>query len=166
MILKRGYCYHFTFFNGTVQLSVCSYILKLHVFPLRIHFNTSDQSYNNAKRLLGLILHLNLTLRSSVHPFALLPPVFPLGMHLKPPSLPPLQCVGSHPYLQRCAEGSLYDGVKHECVSRFDETLKCGPQPEGRWRVRWGDTATFFSFFFFLQQAKQTRTKHDNKGRK
>ncbi|XP_050732650.1 chitin deacetylase 1-like [Eriocheir sinensis] len=40
------------------------------------------------------------------------------------------QCVGSHPYLQRCAEGSLYDGVKHECVSRFDETLKCGPQPD------------------------------------
>ncbi|KAK8375122.1 hypothetical protein O3P69_011333 [Scylla paramamosain] len=40
------------------------------------------------------------------------------------------QCVGGHPYLQRCAEGSLYDGLTHECKSRFDENLRCGPQPE------------------------------------
>ncbi|XP_053641748.2 chitin deacetylase 8 [Cherax quadricarinatus] len=40
------------------------------------------------------------------------------------------QCVGGFPYRQRCAEGSYYDGSKHECVSRFDPNIKCGPQPK------------------------------------
>ncbi|KAK3872525.1 hypothetical protein Pcinc_022397 [Petrolisthes cinctipes] len=39
------------------------------------------------------------------------------------------QCVGFHPYTQRCPAGSLYDGAKHECVSRHAEVIKCGPQP-------------------------------------
>lgn len=47
-------------------------------------------------------------------------------------SIFPLQCVGFHPYTQRCGEGLLYDGAKHECVSRHSENIKCGPQPIGK----------------------------------
>ncbi|XP_064115661.1 chitin deacetylase 1-like [Macrobrachium nipponense] len=38
------------------------------------------------------------------------------------------QCVDNIPYITRCAEGSLYDGLKHECVDKFLKDIKCGPQ--------------------------------------
>lgn len=38
------------------------------------------------------------------------------------------QCVDNISYRKRCAAGSLYDGLKHECVDRHLPDIKCGPQ--------------------------------------
>ncbi|XP_037781727.1 chitin deacetylase 1-like [Penaeus monodon] len=37
-------------------------------------------------------------------------------------------CADNIAYRQRCAEGALYDGHKHECVDQFLDNIACGPQ--------------------------------------
>lgn len=37
-------------------------------------------------------------------------------------------CADNIAYRQRCAEGALYDGYKHECVDQFLDNIACGPQ--------------------------------------